>query len=120
MIWLVIKSPEERQPSNQPSKCRPKNMGEINDGSYGVYNTGSQIKFKSAILRSSLCDYSDTYILVKGTMIVENIGTAAAPNNRNKKVIFKNCTPFTEFISEIKSKEIDYDKGIDAVMLTYN
>ena len=95
-------------------------MGEINDGSYGVYNTGSQIKFKSSILRSSLCDYSDTYKLVKETMIVENTGTVAAPNNREKKVTFKNCSPFTDFISEINNKEIDYDKGIDAVMLTYN
>ena len=33
------------------------------------------------MLRSSLCDYSDAYILVKGTITIANIGTAAAPNN---------------------------------------
>ena len=44
-----------------------------------------QIKFKSTMLKSSLCDFSDAYILVKGTITVNNRGTAAAPNNRNKK-----------------------------------
>ena len=48
------------------------------------------------MLKSSLCDYSDAYILVKGTITVNNIAAADAdPNNTNKKVIFKNCAPFT-------------------------
>ena len=48
------------------------------------------------MLRSSLCDYSDAYILVKGNISVNNTAVAASdPNNRNKKVIFKNCAPFT-------------------------
>ena len=89
--------------SNQPSKFRTKNWVEINDESRGVYNVNSQIKFKTAMLKSSLCDYSDVNILVKGTITVDNTGTAAAPNNRNKKVIFKNCVPFTNCISEINS-----------------
>ena len=59
------------------------------------------------MLRSSLCDNSDTYILVKGTITVTNTETAAAPNNRNKKVIFKNCTPFTDCVSEM-NKKIDH------------
>ena len=53
------------------------------------------------MLRSSLCDCSDAFILVKGTIIVTNTGTDAAPNNANKKVIFKNCTPFTSCISRL-------------------
>ena len=77
--------------SNQPSTFRTKNWVEINDGSYEIYSTGSQIKFKTSMIRSSLCDYRDAYILVKGTITVTNTGTAASPNNRNKKVIFKNC-----------------------------
>ena len=80
---------------NQPSKFKTKNWVEINDESNGVYNTGSRIKFKNSILRSSLYDYSDAQILVKGTITVPNTGTAATPNNRNKKVIFKNRAPFT-------------------------
>ena len=56
------------------------------------------------MLRSSLCDYSHPYILVKGTVAVNN--TAAADtnaNNTNKYVIFKNCAPFTNCISEINN-----------------
>ena len=53
---------------NQPSKSRSKNYIEINNDSCGTYNTNSQIKFKTSMLNSSLCDYSDTYILVKETI----------------------------------------------------
>ena len=52
--------------SNQPTK----NWVEINDESRGTYNVNSQIKFKTTMLKSSLCDYSDAYILVKGTVTV--------------------------------------------------
>ena len=56
-----------------------------------------QIKFKASTLRSSLCDYSDTYILVKGNIQVNNTaGAGDDANNPNKKVIFKNCVPFTD------------------------
>ena len=72
------------------------------------------------MLKSSLCDYSDAYILIKGTILVPNKGIAAAVNNRNKKVIFKNCTPFTDRISEINNKEIHHAKDIDVVMPMYN
>ena len=59
------------------------------------------------MLKSSLCDYSDAYILVKGTITVNNTAAAAATaNNNNKKVIFKNCTPFTICISEINNIQI--------------
>ena len=71
--------------SNQPSKFRTKNWVEINDESRGGYNVNGQIKFKTTMLKSSLCDYSDAYILVKRTITVNNTGTAAAPNKRNKK-----------------------------------
>ena len=49
---------------NQPSEFRTKNWAEINDESRGTYNVNSQIKFKTLILKSSICDYSDAYILV--------------------------------------------------------
>ena len=72
------------------------------------------------MLKSSLCDYSDSCILIKGTITVNNKGTAAAPNNRNKEVIFKNCAPFTNCISEINNTYIDVPKDLDVVMLIYN
>ena len=107
--------------SNQPSKFRTKNWVEINDESRGTYNVNSQIKFKTTMLKSSLCDYSDAYILVKGTISVNNTAAAnAAVNNTNKKVIFKNCVPFTNCISEINNTQIDNAKDIDIVMPMYN
>ena len=50
------------------------------------------------MLKSGLCDYSDAYILVKGTITVNNIAADADGNNTDKKVIFKNCAPFTDCI----------------------
>ena len=106
---------------NQPSKFRTRNWIEINDESRGAYNVNSQIKFKTTMLKSSLCDYSDAYILVKGTINVNNTAAqGAAANNTNKKVIFKNCAPFTNCISEINNMQIDNAKDIDIVMPMYN
>ena len=70
------------------------------------------------MLRSSLCDYSDAYILLKGTITVLNTGTGD-PNNRNKEVIFKNCAPFTDYISETSNKVIDHAIDINVVMPMY-
>ena len=105
---------------NQPSKFRTRNWVEINDESRGAYNVNSQIKFKTTMLKSSLCDYSDAYILVKGTISVNNTAAQGAANNNNKKLIFKNCAPFTNCISEINNTQIDNAKDIDIVMPMYN
>ena len=67
-------------------------------------------------LKSSLCDYSDAYIHVKGTVTIPNTGTAAAPDNRNKKIIFKNCASFTNCISETNNTEADDAHDINVVM----
>ena len=106
---------------NQPSKFRTRNWVEINDESRGAYNVNSQIKLKTTMLKSSLCDYSDAYILVKGTISVNNTAAqGVAANNTNKKVIFKNCAPFTNCIGEINNTQIDNAKDIDIVMPMYN
>ena len=79
--------------SNQSSKFRTKNWVEINDESRRGYTTGSNIKFKTAMLRFSLCDYADAYILAKGTITITGAGDDAAArraDERNKGVIFKN------------------------------
>ena len=73
------------------------------------------------MLKSSLCDYSDAYILVKGTISVNNTAAAdAAVNNTNKTVIFKNCAPCTNCISKINNMQTDNAKDIDIVMPMYN
>ena len=106
---------------NKPSKFRTKRWIEINDESRATYNVNSQIKFKIKVLKSSLCDYSDAYILVKRTITVNDTSaTDAAANNTNKKVILKNCAPFTKCIREINNTQIDNAKGIDIVMSMYN
>ena len=56
--------------SNKTSKFRTRNWVEINDESRGTYNDDKQIKFKTTMLKSNLCDYSDAYILVKGTITI--------------------------------------------------
>ena len=61
-------------------------------------------------------DQSDAYILVKGNISVNN---TAAADNTNKKVIFKNCAPFTDYISKINNTQVDNAKDIDIVMPMY-
>ena len=106
--------------SNQQSKFRTNNWVKINDESRKACNVNSQIKFKTTMLKSSLYDYSDAQILVKGTITVNNTGTAAAPNNRSKKVIFKSCAPFTNCISEINNMQVYNAEDIDIVMEMFN
>ena len=88
--------------SSKPSKFRTKNWVEINDDVRCVYSPNKQIRFKTSMLRFSLCDYSDAYIIVKGNITVNNTAAAgaAAADNTNKTVIFKNRAPFTNCISK--------------------
>ena len=83
----------------------------MNDDSSGTYNSNSQIRFKISILKSSLCDYNDADILVKGTVSVGNTA--------DKEVIFRNWPPFTDWINEISNTQIDA-KDIDVIMPNYN
>ena len=108
--------------SNQPSKFRTKNWVEINDESRGTY-TSNDIKFKTTMLRSNLCDYADAYILVKGTIRITGAGDDAAArqaDERDKGAIFKNCAPLTKCTSRINNKDIDNAQDIDVVMPMYN
>ena len=104
--------------SNKPSKFRTRNWIEINDDIKGAYSPNKQIRFKTEMLRSTLCDYADAYILIKGNISVNN--NAAGANNSNKKVIFKNCASFTNCISKINNTQIDNAEYIDIVMPMYN
>ena len=95
----------------------------INQINHLTCNVDSQIKFKTTMLKSSLRDYSDAYILVKGTITKTRAGDDAAArqaNERGKGVVFKNCAPFTNCISEINNTQVDNAKVIDIVMPMYN
>ena len=71
------------------------------------------------MLRSSLCDYTEAYILVSATITVPKKGAAANPNNR-KNIKIKNCASFTNCISKINNTKIDNAKDIDLVMPIYD
>ena len=108
--------------SSQPSKFRTTNWVEINDESRGTY-TSNDIKFKTTMLRSNLCDYADAYILVKGTITITGSGdddAARQADESSKGVIFKNCAPFTKCISKINDTEIENAQDIHIVMSMYN
>ena len=104
---------------NKPTKFRTKNWVEINDESRGTYNKDNQISFKTSMLRSSLCDFNDAYILVKGTVTVAK-ETVAVPNDANKKLIFKYCASFTSCINRISNTQVDDAQYIDTVMPMHN
>ena len=109
--------------SNQPSKFKTKNWVELNDASRNVHNHNSQIKFKTTMLKSSLCDYSDAHIFVKGTITITGAGDDAATrqaDERDKEAAFKNCALFTNCISETNNTQIDNCKDIDIIMPMYN
>ena len=108
--------------SDNLSKFRARNWTEINDESRGDY-ANSDIRFKNTMLRSNLCDYADSYILVKGTITITGAGDNAVErqaDERDKGVTFKNCAPFTKCISRINNTDIDNAHDIDIVMPMYN
>ena len=86
---------------------------EVHDQSGGAYNTNKQIRFKTSMLRSDFCDYSDAYIVVKGTVIVR------APTNedrKNRPLAFKNNAPFISCISKINDVLAENATDLDVVM----
>ena len=91
---------------NEPSKFRTRNWAEINDASRETYNASDQIKSKTSMIRSNLCDYSDSYRLLSGTITIteeEADDTVKQLNERNKGVEFKDCARFTVCISNINN-----------------
>ena len=107
---------------DNPSKFRSRNQVEINDDSRGTY-TNADIKFKSSMLKSNLCDYADAYIFVKGTITITGTGDDAATgqaDERDRGVTFKNYAPFTKCTSRINGTDIDNARDIDNAMPMYN
>ena len=80
------------------------------------YKKSKQIRFKTSMLRSNLCDFSNVYIVGKGTITVTN------PDNNvyDKELAFKNNVPFVSCISKINNTLIDNAEDLDVVMPMYN
>ena len=80
------------------------------------YKRSKQIGFKTSMLRSDLCNFSDLYIIVKGSFTVTNPNS----NAYDKKLAFMNNSPFVSCISKIINALIDIAEDIDTVMRMYN
>ena len=98
---------------NEYSKFATKKWYVIDSESKGVYSHENEIKFLTSSLESSLCDYSDAYILVTGNITVTDV-------NANTKVAFKNCAPFRKCRTEINETFIDEAEHINIAMPMYN
>ena len=121
MEYQEIANLLNKEASNQQSKFKTRNWVETNDESRERYD-GNDIKFKTTMLRTNLCDYTDAYRHVKGTITITGAEDNAArqADERDKSVIFKNCAPFTKCISRINNTDIDTAQDIDIVMPMYN
>ena len=88
------------------------------------YNENKSTRFKNPMLRSNLCNYSDTYILVKGTITVTALGANNGSKNirdkRNRPLILKNNASFVSCITRINGELIEDADDIDIVMPIYN
>ena len=99
------------------SRFVTKKWVEVYDQSGGNYNVNKEIRIKTSMLTSDLCDYSDAYIVVKGDITLEGDNDA---NKRNKNLAFKNNAPFINCISKINGVKIDNAEDLDVVMPMYN
>ena len=102
---------------NESSKFATRKLYIINDQNNGQYGRGNEndstINFETKVIKSNLCDYSDTYILVIGDIKVENV---AADTN----VAFKNCAPFTRCVTHINDQHVETAENLDIIMTMYN
>ena len=98
---------------NENSKFATKKWYVIDSESKGNYSHPNPIKFLTKSIESSLCDYSDAYILVTGNI-------TATPNNAITQVVFKNCAPFKDCRTEINDTFVDYADFINITMPMHN
>ena len=106
---------------NIPDKVRrfiTKKWIEVLDQSGETYNTNKQMRFKTSMLRSDLCDLSDAYIVVKGTVTVS--ADERYRDEMNRQVILKNNVPFISCISKINGVLVENAEDLDIVMPMYN
>ena len=120
---LLLSEYNENEMSEQLSKFVTREYVRINS-LLNTYNENKSIRFKTPMLRSTLCDYSDAYILVKGTITVTAAGANNGANNirdkRNRPLILKNNAPFVSCIARINGELIEDADDLDKVIPMYN
>ena len=84
------------------------------------YKPSKQIRFKTSMLRLDLCDFSEAYIVVKGTITLTKTDGRSFIDIRNRSLAFKNNAPFTNCISKINNVLIENAEDVDVVMPVYN
>ena len=111
----------EDHESEQLSKFITREYVKVNSLS-NTYNENKSIRFKTPMLRSNLCDYSDAYILVKDTITVNGIVNGAENEilRRNRPLILKNNAPFVSCMTKINIEFIENADDLDIVMPIYN
>ena len=111
----------EDNESEQLSKFVTRQYVKVNSLS-NTYNENKSIRFKTPMLRSNLCDYSDAHILVKGTITVNGIVNGAENEilRRNRPLILKNNAPFVSCMTKINNEFIQDDDDLDIVMPMHN
>ena len=102
--------------SDNVPRFNTKKWMEVHDQSGGIYQINKQVRFKTSMLRSQLCDYSNAYIVVKGTINVTD------PNNDifDKKLAVKNNAPFISCIRKISNTLVNNSEDFDTVMPVYS
>ena len=102
---------------NESSKVATKKWYIINDQNNGPYDRGNEndltIKFETKVIKPSLCDYSDAYILVTGDIKVADVAA-------NTNVAFKNCVPFTRCVTPINDEHVETAEYLYIIMPMYN
>ena len=120
---LLLSEDNENEMSEKLSKFVTREYVRVNSLS-NAYNENKSIRFKTPMLRSNLCDYSDAYILVKGTITVTAPGVNNNANNKrdkkNRPLILKNNAPFASCIKRINGELIEDADDLDIVMPMYN
>ena len=120
---LLLSEDNENEMSEELSKFVTIQYVRVNSLS-NTYNENKSIRFKTPMLRSNLCDYSDAYILVKGTITVTVPGVNNNANNirdkRNRPLILKNNAPFVSCITRINGELIEDADDLDIAMPMYN
>ena len=99
------------------SKFATKKWVEVSDSSSNQYSVNKNIRFRTSMLRSDLCHYSDAYIVVKGTV---NVMTNANTDINQKDAAFENNTPFRSCTTKINNTLIDNAEDLDIVLPIYN
>ena len=106
--------------SENLSKFVTRNYVRVNSLS-NMYNENKSTRVKAPMLRSDLCDYSDAYVLVNGTITVTaNAGDNNIRDKRNRPLILKNNAPFISCITKINNELIEDAEDLDVVMSMYN